>query len=163
MSARVVRASFENTFADVLAADRAFRRSRAARRIDRSLGLLMVAVGVWSLFGSSSWLGAPLAVVGLLVLFDLFPRPIIIWLAYRRTPALQGTWELDADAGGIRLRTAAGEVRTPWSGFTRTVESPRSFVLVAGDGMVGYVPKRALEPGDDDTFRELAQAGIADA
>jgi hypothetical protein len=156
---RTVRARFENTFADLLAADRTFRAIRVSRWIDRGVGLFVIAVGVLG-FPLWRWLSVAFVLAGFLTFLDVFPRPFFLWLTHRRTPALQGTWELEADEDGFRYRTPTSDTRTAWSGYTRLVEGPRSFVLLSGGGMVGYVPKRALAPADAERFRQLALDGI---
>lgn len=88
-----------------------------------------------------------------------FGVAFLAWLWIRRSrSAAAVVIRVDISDDGLSVRAQGGEVRTPWSAFSRLLESPEVFVLVDRPGTTLLtIPRRAF-PGENwqEWFHTLA-------
>lgn len=93
--------------------------------------------------------------LGLALLTGLAVVPLASWSINQRRDLFLATVETEADAAGIRFRSAIGESRHDWSVFRRARETTRAFLLDTGAGSALVVSKRGVDPGVVDAFRAM--------
>lgn len=124
----------------------------------------MVAVGTFAVVLSViPILNGDLASVGFMLLgasflTGVYCLPFIWWAIRRRSDLLLSRHDLTVDAGGIRIETPMTSSHQSWPTFRRVRELTEVFTLDYGTGANAMIPKRALDPAAEASFRELIQS-----
>lgn len=76
---------------------------------------------------------------------------------FQQQPAVQGSKTMTLDGSGIHWQWRGGQADVEWTNFIRFLESKTVFLLYTSPVCFNIVPKRALTPGETDSFRRLLQ------
>jgi hypothetical protein len=125
-------------------------------------------VYVWGLFHPSLQLVAQFRPMGYLALL-LAILGFYLWsglpyrMQFRKTPALQSPFQVEAGPEGITIIGVNGHSYRAWQGFIAFRESKKSFLLYMQRRAFFILPKRASQPEELSSFRELAKSHITRA
>lgn len=126
---------------------------------------LSAIVYVWGFFHSSSQFVAQFRPMGYLALL-LAVLGAYLWrglpyrMQFRKTPALHSPFQVEAGPEGITIVGANGRSYRAWQGFIAFRESKKCFLLYMQRRAFFVLPKRALQPEELSSFRELAKSHI---
>lgn len=165
-----MRLEFSYTFDDYREANRAHARLNKLRWLIRTfftilfllLALLVLTVLVVSQAtpetGKIGWANIKpilpwLVICGVMILYSLIASPLALRRAWRGQPALQLQQTMEISDAGLVVDDKQSRSEFTWNAFIRLLETRNLFLLFPSKLTFFIIPKRAVPPGELDTFR----------
>jgi hypothetical protein len=154
----VVTARFTHSFRDIVRANAALSAAapltKWMHRILWSiaaLAVLAIALDMVSLGQGVRWMVWPLLILLWIRVFSFWTA----WTATRKESVWSGERLYEFSPAGIRISTSTTDSVIAWNAVMRTAETRTDFLYFTSELEAGFIPKRALLPGDQDTLRRL--------
>jgi hypothetical protein len=98
--------------------------------------------------------------LGVVFLIAYFWSGFPFRVQFRKISALHSPYQVEAGPEGMNFTSVIGHTHQLWQGFEDFQESKRNFLLYTQRNLFFIVPKRALQPEEVSSFRELAKSRI---
>ncbi len=148
---------------DFVAAQRAHQRRNLSGRVQFAIGMslfgLFILMAVFSvIFTPRVWLNytLPLVIAAAYLYIYFFAHRI----AYRRNAEMFSDIAVNVGSEGVHIMTPNSESTVPWSRYRFWIESSNVFLLYVGERTFNIIPKRVLEPAQQEELRRLLQDNV---
>lgn len=156
---------------DFVEAQRLFRRTilpvyrRAGRQAMMAFGALLVAAAIFLLLPGHAKIDRPTTIamglcgLGLLGVYAVYPD-FMAKQKYHSDGRIRREMTVEFSRSGVNARTGETQTESPWMNFAGYAESSGVFLLFLSPRLFLVFPKRAFEPGEIGTFRDLLRENL---
>ncbi|MFO7166806.1 MAG: YcxB family protein [Chloroflexota bacterium] len=163
-SAQTLVLRYTQQIGELTHAARLYQRTTRKHQLYKVLGALVIFLAAWLVLTRGPAVGpALLVVLGAFLWFDPVPL-LVIYGAFRNSPAVREPYETVIDERGTHITIGGNRVNRTWDKYLGFLESDRVFVLVYGRWGYTVIPKRALaDQAQVAALREMLRARIRGA
>ena len=129
--------------------------------------LFFISLIILVTLGRLDWLYllAPLALLGIFLLFQYLYRPYMLARTFKGTKDLSAPFEMDLSDQGLSITNQNGNALIPWTNYVKWIEGKELILLYRTYIMFQMVPKRLFTTESDLHYlrEQLARNNVPDA